>query len=112
MQRHAPISSALVGYVCGDDVAVRPVAAEFVFAHHSHAHFVSGLVSADHYTYGEGSVLHQTDLSPAGENPAAPGLFHRHVNPVATTEKNRGVGWIIGGGKRPVLLPKLDFAGM
>lgn len=55
-----------------DDVAVRPVTANLVFVHHSHTHSVSGLVFADHDAYGEGSVLHQTDLHPAGENPASP----------------------------------------
>lgn len=82
-----PDSSTLAGYGRGDDVAVRPVPAELVFAHHGHGHFVPRLVFADHGTYGEGSVLDQTDLSPAGENPAAPVLFHRHVNP---TEKKGG----------------------
>lgn len=79
-----PDSSALVGYGRGDDVAVRPVPAELVFAHHGHGHFVPRLVFADHGAYGEGSVLDQTDLSPAGENPAAPVLFHRHENPAET----------------------------
>lgn len=69
-----------------DDVAVRPIAAELVFAHHSHTHGVSGLVFADHDAHGEGSALYQADLHPAGENPASPVLFLQHVNAVGTTE--------------------------
>lgn len=84
-----PDSSALVRYGRGDDVTVRPVPAELVFAHHGHGHFVPRLVFADHGAYGEGSVLDQSDLSPAGENPAAPVLFHRHVNPAETEGENQ-----------------------